>query len=285
MWLDESGLLESPIALTNTLNVASVQLGLLDWNRKHHPETDAWMPVVLECDDSSLNDILGRHVQSEHVAQAIAAASENFEEGSVGAGTGMISFDFKSGIGSSSRIVTIELEGKTKTFTIGVLINSNIGSDTRNIFRILGINIAKEIPDFPAIDMSRLEKGAGSAAIVVATDAPLDSRQLTRLAHRTFLGLARLGTVGYNGSGEVALAFSTATFFKDAAEPKIATVPTLLSNSTMNNLFEAVVEATEEATLNSLLAAKTVQGRDENIAHQIPVDRVKALLKKHRFIE
>ncbi len=285
LWLDESGLLESPIALTNTLSVAAVQSGLLKWNLQKHPSVDAWMPVVLECDDSSLNDINGQHVKPEHVRQAIERASESFEEGSVGAGTGMISFDFKSGIGSASRIVPITLDGKEKKFTLGVLINMNIGTDTRNVFRINGIKIAKEIPDLLPVEHQRQVKGAGSAVIIVATDAPLDSRQLSRLALRTFIGIGRLGTVGYNGSGEVAIAFSTATLFKEADKQKIFDAPTLLSNSSMNNLFEAVVEATEEAALNSLLAAKTVEGRDGNIAYQLPPQRVKGLLRKHKFVE
>ncbi|MBI1861401.1 MAG: P1 family peptidase [Deltaproteobacteria bacterium] len=139
LWVDESGVLESPIVLTNTLSVAAAQLGVIEWNRKLHPEMDAWMPVVLECDDSSLNDIGGFHVKSGDIQKAIESGSDSFEEGSVGAGTGMISFDFKSGIGSASRIIPLALNGKEKRFTV-----AGLGSEDHQPATPVSVNLKFE---------------------------------------------------------------------------------------------------------------------------------------------
>lgn len=274
MWLSESGVLETPIAITNTLSVPDVQKALAQWMTRKHPKVASLMPVVFECDDSSLNDIQGYHVLPAHVEAAIGRASQQFEEGSVGAGTGMASFDFKSGIGSASR--TIPVSGKS--YQLGVLVNSNIGTGTRQIFSLGGVAIGKAIQDLMPIEKEWRSKGAGSVVIVVATDAPLLPLQLRRLSSRAFLGISRLGAVGYNGSGEVSLAFSTANIIPESTEKPWISLRAL-SNSGLNNLFEGVVEATEEAILNSLVAAKSMAGRDGNRIYSFPTDRWKQIKK------
>lgn len=280
-WLQESGALEGPIALTNTLSVGAIQRGMLDWTLKRHPNVSSLMPVVLECDDSTLSDIHGYHIKPEHFLEAIKNAQVNFDEGSVGAGTGMSSFDFKSGIGSASRIVSIKgSNGKTQKYTVGVLVNLNIGTGTRGIFRLGGIAMAKAIPDLmPTEKEFRTEKGAGSAVFVVATDAPMDARQLNRLAKRVMYSLGRLGVVVYNGSGEFAVAFSTAKRIP-AESPKQIVDTQSVTDSGMNDFFEAVVDAGEEASINSLLEAKTMDGRDGNKVYALPHDRLKKLLSE-----
>ncbi|HVJ65253.1 MAG TPA: P1 family peptidase [Bdellovibrionota bacterium] len=278
-WLQESGALEGPIALTNTLSVGAAQRGLLDWTLRRHPSVSSLMPVVLECDDSTLNDIHGQHVKPDHISEAIEKARVDFAEGSVGAGTGMAAFDFKSGIGSSSRIVSIKnARGKAQKYTVGVLVNLNIGTGTRGIFRLGGVAMAKAIPDLMPIEKEfRAEKGAGSAVFVVATDALMDARQLNRLAKRVMYSLGRLGVVVYNGSGEFAVAFTTANRISTESDKAIVSLQTV-TDSAMNNFFEAVVDAGEEAAINSLLESKTMDGRDGNKVFALPHDRVKKLL-------
>lgn len=281
-WLQESGALEGPIAITNTLSVSAVQRGLVDWTLARHPDVSSLMPLVFECDDSSLNDIHGHHIKPDHVKQAIANSSEEFAEGSVGAGTGMVSFDFKSGIGSSSRVVRVNVENEKppKEYTIGVLVNSNIGTETRGIFRLGGVAVSQWIPDLmPTEHPFDGRKGAGSAVFIVATDAPMDSLQLNRIAKRAIHSLGRLGTVIYNGSGEFSLAFSTANRIPNGSKRPTTTIERL-SNSLMNDFFEAVVDAGEEAVINSLLNAKDMEGRDGNKVFALPSDKIKLLLSE-----
>jgi D-aminopeptidase len=274
--LSELRFLQTPIALTNTLSVDEAHKGLVRWTLERHPEIDSLMPVVLECDDSSLNDIHGEHVKADDVKAALRTASESFEEGAVGAGTGMISFDFKSGIGSASRIVPAPISRRSrKKFTVGVLVNANIGTQTRNVFRIEGLRIGPLIPDLMPIEHPMTPRGAGSIVTVIATDAPLDTVQLNRLARRAITGIARLGTPGYNGSGDFVIAFSTANRFSPGTP--LLTIHSL-SDDAINDFFDAVADATEEAVLNSMLSAKTMDGRDGNIAYQLPGDRLRKLL-------
>ncbi len=277
MWLQESGFLETPIALTNTLSVAAVQRGLVDWMTKKHPEIgvsdDTVTPMVMECDDGSLNDIRGQHVLPRHAFDAVEnAKTGSLEEGSVGAGTGMISYEFKGGIGTSSRVLGKEDGG----YTVGVLLNANHGR--RHTLRVLGAPIGQEISDLiPA------KKQEGSIVIVLATDAPLDSRQLSRMAKRTMLGIARTGAVAQHGSGDLAVAFSTKNLIPH--NPKKRTLKMeLLSDAHINPLFEAAVDAAEEALLNALVAGKTMEGRDGVTAYGLPHDRLKALLKQHALV-
>lgn len=270
----ESGVLQTPVALTNTLSVGDVQKALAKWVVKRHPETESPVPVVMECDDSSLNDIHGFHVSIADVNQAIETASDKFQEGSVGAGTGMISYDFKSGIGSASRQVSDP--GSKKQYTLGVLVNSNIGTGTRNVFRFFGVPVGLKIQDLMPTERPWDKRGTGSTAMVVATDAPLDSRQLERLAKRAFSGVLRTGTPGYNGSGDFVVAFSTAN--RSSINAKKSAYSTLC-DPCLNDFFEAVADATEEAVLSSMLASQDTTGRNGNQAYALPASRLTPLLK------
>ena len=274
MWIKESGTLETPIALTNTLNVGNVHKGMIQWMLSKYQKIgisdDTVVPVVFECDDSVLNDIRGMHVTAEHVTEAIENASGNkVEEGSVGAGTGMTTYDFKGGIGTSSRV----LPKKSGGYRVGVLVNANHGN--RDQLRIANLPVGKMIPDLkPSFHQE------GSIVVIIATDAPLDSRQLSRLAKRAMLGLGRTGAVANHGSGDVALAFSTANRVPHYPKKKTYSIE-LLSDAYIDPLFEAVADATEEAILNSLLAGKTTRGRDNNIIYGFPTDRLKKLFRQH----
>lgn len=278
MWIQESGILETPIALTNTLAVANAQKGLLEWMVRRNPKIgitdDTLTPVVLECDDGTLNDIRGHHVRPEHVLEAIDRATGGaVPEGSVGAGTGMISYDFKGGIGTASRAIPKHEGG----YTVGVLLNANHGD--RKTFRVLGLPVVEAIGDLkPKV------RQEGSVVMVIATDAPLDSRQLSRLAKRAMLGLARAGSVAYHGSGDVAIAFSTANRIPHYPKRAVLSV-SVLSDFHLDPLFEAAAEAAEEASLNALLSAETVTGRDGNTAYRLPVDRLVDFLKKRGALE
>ena len=273
MWIKESGTLETPIALTNTLNVGNVHKGMIQWMLSKYQKIgisdDTVVPVVFECDDSVLNDIRGMHVTAEHVTEAIENASGNkVEEGSVGAGTGMTTYDFKGGIGTSSRV----LPKKSGGYRVGVLVNANHGN--RDQLRIANLPVGKMIPDLkPSFHQE------GSIVVIIATDAPLDSRQLSRLAKRAMLGLGRTGAVANHGSGDVALAFSTANRVPHSPKKKTYSIK-LLSDAYIDPLFEAVADATEEAILNSLLAGKTTRGRDNNIVYGFPTDRLKKLFRQ-----
>jgi D-aminopeptidase len=274
MWLQESGLLETPIALTNTLSVGSVQKGLVDWMLATHPKVgitdDTLTPVVAECDDSTLNDIRGQHVKPEHVTEAIKKASSGpVEEGAVGAGTGMMTYEFKGGIGTSSRLVPIE----GHTYKLGILLNANHGR--RHVFRVLGAPVGQEIPD-----LLPKEYQEGSIIIVIATDAPLDGRQLSRLSKRVMLGIARTGAIASHGSGDVAIAFSTTNRIPHYPKTPLYDVKAF-SDFFVTDLFEAAADAAEEALLNAMLAARTVVGRDGNTVYALPHDRLKAVLKKY----
>ena len=228
----------------------------------HHPypqigiEDDTYLPIVGECDDSSLNDIRGRHVKPEHVLSALNGAQAGaVAEGAVGAGTGMICYDFKGGIGTASRKLPAEAGG----YTVGVLVNCNHGD--RHQLRVDGVPVGREISEDPAT-----EHKEGSIIIVVATDAPLNSRQLKRLAARATLGLARTGSVAQNSSGDFVLSYSTGRKIPREPEPPVNSFPEL-DDEHVDPLFEAAVEATEEAILNALFMAETVVGRDGNVAH------------------
>ncbi len=269
-WVEESGFLEYPIALTNTLNLPRVANGVMSWMIGRYPgigvTDDTLTPVVAECDDSRLNDIQGRHVSEADVIRALDGASAGpVSEGTVGAGTGLIAYGFKGGIGTSSR--TVSTEGN---FTVGVLVNANHGR--RSEFVMSGVPIGRLYgpPD---------SKGAeGSVIIIIATDAPLDARQLKRLAKRAALGLARTGSTARHGSGDFILAFSTATIIPHY--PVQATYPiTAFADTHMNPLFTATVEATNEAILNALTMATTVIGRDGHTAEAMDLTRVREILK------
>jgi D-aminopeptidase len=273
-WVNESGLLEIPIVLTNTLNVGRVSDGVVEYMLRRYPDIGIHdttvLPVVGECDDGRLNDIRGRHVTQEDVVRALEEAKEGpVEEGAVGAGTGMVSYGFKGGIGTSSRL----LPGEEGGYTVGVLVNAN--HSRRSHLMIDGVPVGREIPDL------QFEEGPeGSIIIVVATDAPLTSRQLARLCRRAQLGLARTGAISTHGSGDFIIAFSTAQRVPHRTKSLTLNIKMMVDDR-LNPLFQAVVEATEEAIVNALTMATTTVGRDGNRAHAIPLDRLREIMRKY----
>ncbi len=280
-WLAESGFLEYPIALTNTLNVPRVANGVMSWMIKQYPaigiEDDTLTPVVAECDDGRLNDIQGRHVSEQDVMAALdGAAGGPVKEGTVGAGTGMVSYGFKGGIGTASRRL-LEKEGG---FTVGVLVNANHGRKPELVVGGVPVGKLYEAPTAAAEVLSP-GQSEGSIIIVIATDAPLDGRQLTRLAKRASLGLARTGSTARHGSGDFMLAFSTANVIPHYPQASTYTL-THLADTHLNSLITATVEATEEAILNALTMATTVVGRDGHRVEAIDLDRIKALVSSSR---
>jgi D-aminopeptidase len=276
-WVSEAGFLEYPIALTNTLNVPRVSNGIMTWMIRQHPEIgitdDTLTPVVAECDDGRLNDIQGRHVSEADVIKALDDATGGpVHEGTVGAGTGMVSYGFKGGIGTASR----ELPDETGGYTVGVLVNANHGRKPDLV--VSGVPVGR------LYDASRAEGPAaqpgqseGSIIIVVATDAPLDGRQLTRLAKRAALGLARTGSTARHGSGDFIIAFSTANVIPHYPKERTYTL-THLADTHLNPLITVTVEATEEAVLNALTMATTVTGRDDHRAEAISLTRLRTIL-------
>ncbi len=282
-WVDEAGFLEVPIALTNTLDVARVDDGVIDWLVARHPgigvDDDVPLPVVAECDDQGINDIVGRHVApSDAVAALEAARPGPFARGDVGAGTGMRAFGFKAGIGTASRVVPRENGG----FTVGVLVNANTGS--RAELRIDGVAVGRafehELLPTQTAAAAYLPHGRaadGSVIVTIATDAPLDARQLRELAKRATLGLARTGVTSHVSSGDLLIAFSTTHRFP--RDPK-APLPVALvdDDDTMDALFAATAEATESAVIDALLSARTLSGARGLTYYALPHDRVRRLL-------
>jgi D-aminopeptidase len=273
----ERGTIETPILLTNTLNVGRVADALTAYMLDQNPDigltTGTVNPVVGECNDGFLNDIRGRHVGQAHVLEAIETASGGaFAEGNVGAGTGTACCQFKGGIGSASRLI---LDGQ---FTVGALVQTNFGK--REDLLVLGAPIGRHLSAeyLP-------QPGPGSIMMVLATDAPLDSRQLSRLAMRAAFGLARTGSFSQDQSGDFAIAFSTSSRW--AHEPAAAVGQAARMNESshsMDELFLAGVEAIEEAVLNALVAAETMTGRDGNTLFALPHDDLRRWLEYHRVI-
>lgn len=270
---EEWGVIETPILLTNTLSVGQVHDAALDYLLERYPDagvrSDPIIPIVAECDDSLLNDIQGRHVTPEAVHRALdAAVSGPVEEGCVGAGTGMVAFDFKAGIGTASRVLPPESGG----YTLGVLVLANFGH--RRCLQLAGCPVGDlvtdKMPD-PHPD--------GSIVAVVATDAPLYSLQLKRLAKRAALGIGRVGSFASHISGEFCLAFSNSVLIPRKAAGLTFQLE-LLRDEHLDPLFEAVIEATEEAILNSLSKATDMRGRDDHMVYALPIDRLVELLKQ-----
>ncbi|HXZ18442.1 MAG TPA: P1 family peptidase [Candidatus Acidoferrales bacterium] len=279
-WVEESGILEGPVMITNTHSVGVVRDAVIAWRvRRGAPKSDEYwwsLPVVAETWDGWLNDINGFHVKPEHVFAALDSAHGGpVDEGSVGGGTGMICNEFKGGIGTASRVLSAKQGG----FTVGVLVQCNYGG--RANLRIAGVPVGKEIPEKPAyagaFTGDALDRG--SIIIVVATDAPLLPHQLKRLARRTSLGLGRDGSISGNGSGDIFIAFTTANPGVDA--PKGVVPVGMLSNDSMDPLFAATVQATEEAVINAMVAADTMVGRDGHTAIALPHERLRDVLKKY----
>ena len=279
-WVEESGFLEGPVMITNTHSVGVVRDASIAWRVKRgQPEgSEYWwsLPVVAETYDGYLNDVNGFHVRPEHVFEAIdGARSGPVAEGNVGGGTGMICYEFKGGIGTASR----KLDDKSGGFTVGVLVQCNCGS--RDQLRIAGVPVGRETLGNKvwAGRVPASEQDRGSIIIVVATDAPLLPHQLKRLARRASLGLARTGSVSGNGSGDIFIAFSTAN--PGAAKLGGLRRLEMMPNDGMDPLFEATVEATEEAIINALVAAQTMTGINDHKVEAIPHDRLREVLKKY----
>lgn len=265
MQIEELGTLESPIALTNTLNVGLVQEGLVDYmvhrcERENMP-LKSYNPVVCECNDSYLNDICHRVVAPHHVKEAIEKAQADFQEGDVGAGKGMSCHQLKGGIGSSSRVVVLD----NKAYTVGFLVQSNHGQlkDLTIDGRRVGKEIIEKRQANDTMDFDNDESmDKGSIIIVIATDLPVSDRQLKRMCKRGSVGLARLGSYIGHGSGEVVIGFSTAQSINEE-DPAVHTMY-CIKESLLETVFEAVADGVREAILNSMLAAETVVGYKEN---------------------
>lgn len=279
--VQEWGLLETPILLTNTMSVGKVSDATVKWMTRRYPgigtDYDVVIPLVGECDDSFLNDAVGRHIRSEHVYAAIDKASPGpVAEGSVGAGTGMVTCDFKAGIGTSSR--RLVSDDGVRTDTIGVLVLTNFGV-CRNL-RVDGVPVG-ELLEADFRHLAKRQYSYGSIICVVATDAPLLSPQLGRLCKRAALGIGRAGSYAAHGSGEIIIAFSTANKVPRLAQGMTAKIDVLLDES-LGPHYEAVVEATEEAILNALCGASGMTGQGENHAPGLPLDQLVELCARYR---
>jgi len=284
-WIEEGGLLEGPVMITNTHSVGVVRDAVIAWQVRHQlyealPGDSGvfWsLPVVAETYDGWLNDINGFHVKAEHAFAALDNASSGpVAEGGVGGGTGMMCHEFKGGIGTSSRRIDEAFGG----YTLGVLVQANYG--LRDTLTIAGVPVGQEITDLmPTEGASKgpLDDDTGSIIAVVATDAPLLPHQLKRIAQRVTMGLARVGSYAGNSSGDIFIAFSTAN--PGAAQRVGEKQACFLPNDSLSPLFRATVEATEEAIVNALVAGATTTGINGNTVHGIPHDRLRALMKKY----
>jgi D-aminopeptidase len=278
-WVAESGFLEYPVALTSTLNLPRVANGVIGWMIRQYPgigiSDDTLTPVVAECDDSRLNDAQGRHVTEDDVARALdGAVGGPVVEGTVGAGTGMVCYGFKGGIGTASRRLPESAGG----YTIGALVNANHGR--REELMVAGVAVGQLYENGTGSQLqapSGPGASEGSIIIVLATDAPLDSRQLSRLSRRAALGLARTGSTARHGSGDFVLAFATADTIPHYPATPTYTL-THLADTHLNPLLSAAVEVTEEAVLNALTAATTVTGRDDRTVEAISLARLRQLV-------
>lgn len=306
-WIAESGVLETPIMITNTLSVGVVRDATINWMVRHSAPGPFWYPVVAETADDPLNDIKGQHVRAEDATRALDSAHGGpVEEGNMGGGTGMNCHGFKGGTGTASRKLLPQEGG----YTIGVLVQCNYG--TRSQLRIAGIPVGREIKDYnPCVaqqtdppvramngqvaptceqhsgNLIREQAERGSIIVVVATDAPLTPDGLQRIARRVTLGLGRMGSINGNGSGDIFIAFSTANRGVDwgnSAEARSLLPPprvTRLPSGAMNPLFTATIEATEEAIVNALIAAETMTGADFWRSYAIPHARLREVLRKY----
>lgn len=284
-WINESGYLETPIVLTDTLDIGRADDGVISWMIKQHPQIgvrdDVPLPVVVECDDQLLNDIQARTIGAQDVVDLLdSARTGQFLRGSVGAGTGMKAFGFKAGIGSASRVLPKELGG----YTVGVLVNDNTGS-TREQLTIDGVRVGEALRNeyrmsFPKSLTLHGRMASGSIVIVIATNAPLDSRQLRAIALRAGMGMSRTGLTSDVGSGDLFVAFSTTYTFDRTANFRInaPSVPIVEDSSVLNGLYRATAEATESAIYDALFSAKTMTGKGGVTVYGLPVDRVLQML-------
>lgn len=286
-WVRESGLLTTPIGLTNTFSVGVVRDALAGYDARESSASTFWaLPVVGETYDGVLNDICGQHVTEAHVRRAYESASSGpVAEGNVGGGTGMICHGFKGGIGTSSR----RLPAANGGWTVGVLVQANHG--VRDLLRVDGVPVGRLVPDaeVPIASVARLEdrmpEGSGSIIVVVATDAPLLPSQCRRLATQATIGLGRSGGGVSDSSGDIMFAFSTGNTsipaeYHNVDIPQTHTVSTV-PHQHLSTLFEACADATEEAIINAMLAADDMEGRDGIMAYGLPADRLGSVLEQH----
>jgi D-aminopeptidase len=289
-WIEESGLLDGPVMLTNTHSVGVVRDAVIAWRvRAGHADADGYwwsLPVVAETWDGYLNDVNGFHVRPEHAQAAIESARGGaVAEGNVGGGTGMVCHEFKGGIGTSSRQVKVE----GQLYTVGVLVQANYG--IRDTLRIAGVPVGQHLREhrvysdetLAALPREKTPGEVGSIIVIVATDAPLLSQQLKRIARRAALGLARNGSYSGNGSGDLFLAFSTAN--AGAAQSSALNTAAYLGESLLDDLFRATVEGTEEAIINALVAARDMRGQEGHSVLAIPHDKLRAVLKQYNRLE
>jgi D-aminopeptidase len=288
-WIDESGYLEEPIVLTDTLDVGRASDGVVSWMMARYPHIgvsdDVPLPVVAECDDQTLNDIRARAVSAADVVHLLdATATGQFARGSVGAGTGMKAFGFKAGIGSASRVLPAALGG----YTVGVLVNDNTGSSRRQL-SIDGVPVGERLKDelkpvFPEHVSLHGRMASGSIVVIVATDAPLDARQLHAIALRAALGMGRTGLTSDLGSGDLFLAFSTSRVYRRNADFDIAapSTATLENQDSIDALYQATAEATQAAIYDALFEAKTMTGRGGVTFYGLPTARVLDMLAARR---
>jgi L-aminopeptidase/D-esterase-like protein len=271
-WVEESGFLEGPVLLTNTHSVGVTRDAVVEWGTRKYPDTEHFsLPVVAETWDGDLNDINGFHVKKEDVFSALdRAASGPVEEGNAGGGTGMRAFGFKAGIGTASRLISI---GEDR-LCLGVLVQANFAR--RDNLMVAGVPVGKEIGDLLPVYHKEFEK-EGSILVVIATDAPLFPDQLKRLAKRAALGVARTGGVSTNSSGDLFIAFSTAAPVPAGIHQQWST----LRNDELDPLLTAVPQATEEAIINALVAAKTMKGINNNTFFALPHERLREVLRKY----
>jgi D-aminopeptidase len=278
-WVEESGYLYGPAMITNTHSVGVVRDAVIRWQLKHGtslPLDDWWsLPVVAETWDGYLNDINGFHVKAEDADAAMADAhGGQIAEGNVGGGTGMVCFEWKGGTGTASRKVPEKAGG----YTVGVLVQCNFG--VHHLLRIAGAPVGYDVPG-----KSVWDSDTGSIIVVVATDAPLLPSQMKRIAKRVTLGLGRLGSISGDGSGDIFIAFSTANPGAGMEQEKPVQVQ-MLPNAEMDYLFEATVQATEEAVVNAMVAAKTMTGFDDHVVEALPHDKLREVLEKYnRLVE
>lgn len=278
--VEELGCIETPIILTNTLSVPVAGEALIEYtiSLKGNENVRSVNPVVGECNDGFLNDIRGMHIEKEHVFEAIKNAKGGpVEEGNIGAGTGTVCFGFKGGIGTSSRVLPKNLGGNT----VGVLVQTNFGG----ILQIASAPVGIELGEFYLKGRINYDQD-GSCMIVVATDAPLDARQLKRLAKRAMLGLAKTGGISSHGSGDYVIAFSTNKALRVPFNPSesLRNVP-ILNDDFITPLFLAVIEAVEEAIYNSLTKAESMKGIDGHFVPALPLEKIKEILKKYNLIK
>jgi D-aminopeptidase len=274
----ELGNIETPIILTNTLSVATAINAVATYtlSQKGNENVQSVNAVVGETNDGYLNDIRGRHVTEADVLNVINNANTGtVAEGNTGAGTGTVCFGFKGGIGTASRVLPQKLGG----YTVGVLVQTNFGG----VLTIDGVPVGEELKKY-YLSEQLLDKADGSCMIVVATDAPLDIRNLERLAKRAFMGLAKTGGIAHNGSGDYVIAFSTDSTLRIPFNAPPILKQNVLSNDAVSPLFMATIEATEEAIINSLLAAETMKGKNGRSVEALPQDKLKDILKKYNRI-